>query len=560
MTIAPESEDPNLKKAVKLGQVFQNLNRKFEEQETQRHARTWQLPYFDLTGFPIDQTTLATVSYEDAQTGRAIPFFREGPILKLGLVDPGNPVLQKVIADLKQKKFQVELYLISWSSFLKILPQYEKIIPAAPQERHEIIATADQTSLDKLKSLPDSEAAIDLNKISASEYLSLIIGGAVLMRASDIHVEPERNLIKIRFRVDGVLQDIVNLPKTVFHLLFSRLKLLAGMKLNITTKPQEGRFRAQVSGRELDVRIAMIPTASGESAVMRLLGAKDLDIELDIEKLGFRGQSRETVYKALQKPNGMILTCGPTGAGKTTTLYSFLKYLNKPGVKIITLEDPVEYELGGVTQTPIDRGSGMDFAKSLRSILRQDPDIVMVGEIRDFETAETASQAALTGHLVLSTLHTNDAAGAIPRLLDLGVKPVTLAPALHLLIAQRLLRKICSACRELHKPAAEELARVRQILEHLPLLEKKQITDPLTFYKSKGCAACKHLGYFGRTGVFELFVVTDSMQQLLYKQASTQDIKKQAISQGMVTMQQNAILTALDGTTDLAEVWRVTEE
>jgi len=337
----------------------------------------------------------------------------------------------------------------------------------------------------------------------------------------------------------------------------SRLKLLSGLKLNVTG-PQDGRFSVNLKEKNLDLRVSALPSAYGESIVMRILGIQDVGFEL--EELGLKGHALQAVYKELEKPNGMILTTGPTGSGKTTTLYAFLNYLNRSGVKIITLEDPEEYQVEGIIQTPMDKSSGMDFATGLRSILRQDPDIVMVGEIRDFETAETAAQAALTGHVVLSTLHTNDAAGAIPRLLDLGVKPVTIAPALTGLMAQRLLRRICVHCKESYQLNHEELQRVKLILSEISPKSGVKAPEILKFYHSRGCQKCHNLGYKGRIGVFEVFVVDDKVQELIYKQASTPEIKKAATEQGMLTMQQDAILKALEGFTDLSEVWRVTEE
>lgn len=553
----PKQSFNTVDKASKIKEVFADLNRKFEEQETQRHARAWQMPYFDLSALPIEQNVLATLPLEQAQATTLIPFFREGTLLRVGVVEPHHPLLQTVLENLRSKKYDVELYLISYSSFLQALEQYHKVVSHVTVERHEISITSNRAVLDRLQSLPKSN--IDLRTISATEYLGMMVGSAILLRATDIHLEPEKTDLKVRFRIDGVLHDIVILPKNLFRVILTRIKLLAGLKLNIVAKPQEGHFRGKHENQEIDLRVAIIPSAFGESITMRLLG-QDQGVEFLIEKLGLRGGQREMVYKGLKKPHGMVLTTGPTGAGKTTTLYTFLKYLNKPGVKIVTLEDPIEYELEGIVQTPIDRAAGLDFAKSLPIILRQDPDIVMVGEIRDFETAETASQGALTGHLVLSTMHTNDAAGAIPRLLDLGVKPVTLAPALHMLIAQRLLRRICQTCHEVYKPGHEELVRVRQILENLPPADRPDLSAPLVFYTSKGCPECNNLGYRGRIGSFEILVVTDKIQELTYKQASTQEIKREALAAGMVTIQQNAILTALDGVTDLAEIWRVTEE
>lgn len=543
-------------KGEKLKQVYSSLNRKFEEEETVRRAAKLAVPYFDLAGFPIDSSVLEIVPQQDATGAGAIPFYREGAILRIGVVNTKSLALRQLLERLEKQKFKPEIYLVSGSALAEALEQYKKILVIAPQQKDEVQLRADLQTAVKLKSL--AQTGDKLLEIPATELLNLVLGAAVSMGASDIHLEPEKSDLKIRFRVDGVLQDVVALPGKLTHLLCSRIKLLSNMKLNITATPQEGRFTAKLAEQNLDMRVSVLPSVFGESVVIRILGLQQE--RLDIKNLGLREVALRHIEAALAKPNGMILTTGPTGSGKTTTLYSFLNHLNKPGVKIMTLEEPTEYKLPGVIQVPVNREHGLDFAQGLRSILRQDPDIVMVGEIRDLETAETAAQAALTGHYVLSTLHTNDAAGAIPRLLDLGVKPVTLAPALTLLIAQRLMRRICQDCREVYKPGPEELRQVKLSLAHISSQAGVAVPEDLRFFQSRGCPKCHELGYRGRLGVFEVFTVDENIQSLVYKQAPTNEIKKAAIAQGMLTMQQDGILKALEGTTDLAEVWRVTEE
>jgi type IV pilus assembly protein PilB len=543
-------------KGEKIKRVFTDLNRKFEEQETQRRAAASAMPYFDLTTFPIEESVLAIVLREEAEAAGAIPFFKEGASLRLAVVEPQNPKLQKLLTKLEKEKFKLEIYLVSQSAFSSALNQYRKILQVSPRQKDEVRLTAPKHALIKLKSLP--EIGEKLLEISATDLLDLILSGAVSMDASDVHLEPGKEGLKIRFRVDGVLQEIVTLPASLMHSLYSRIKLLSNLKLNVTAVAQDGRFSVNLPDKNLDLRVSVLPSAFGESIVIRLLGLQQE--KLEIKNLGLRELPLKTVVQALEKPNGMLLTTGPTGSGKTTTLYAFLNHLNKPGVKIITLEEPIEYKLEGIVQMPVAREHGLDFAQGLRSVLRQDPDIVMVGEIRDYETAETAAQAALTGHLVLSTLHTNDAAGAIPRLLDLGVKPVTLAPALSILIAQRLLRRICEHCKEPYKPNPEELRQVKSSLSMISPQSGIKVPEQLTFYHSRGCSRCHELGYSGRFGVFEVFAVDEQIQEKIYKQVSTNEIKKAAQEQGMLTMQQDGILKALEGLTDLAEVWRVTEE
>jgi type II secretory ATPase GspE/PulE/Tfp pilus assembly ATPase PilB-like protein len=538
-----------------IKRVFTDLNRKFQEEETQRLAKTLSLSYIDLGAFPFEQAVFSLVSRDEVVAAEATPFYKEGPLLKVGMTNPQNSNLQKFVASLEKHKYRVELYLISPASFDDALAAYPKQMPTYGL-KHEVLIGEGLEITRQFRAL--AEGTKDVANLSASELISIIMGAAVTMHSSDVHLEPEKNELKVRFRVDGVLQDMADFPLSIIHGLLSRIKLLSGLKLNVTASSQDGRYSLKLPDRILDIRVSALPSAYGESIVMRILGIQDVGLE--IEKLGLRGRALKVINQQLDKPNGMTLTTGPTGSGKTTTLYAFLSHLNEPGVKIITLEDPVEYQIQGIIQTPIDRAAGNDFAQALRAMLRQDPDIIMVGEIRDFETAETASQAALTGHIVLSTLHTNDAAGAIPRMLDLGVKPVTLAPALNSLIAQRLVRKICQVCKQVQKLTPEESQRVKLILSQIPKASELAIPEQLTFYHSPGCEECHNLGYRGRVGVFEVFEVDDTIETLIFKQASTVEIKKAAMEQGMVTMQQDGVVKALEGITDLAEVWRVTED
>jgi type II secretory ATPase GspE/PulE/Tfp pilus assembly ATPase PilB-like protein len=337
--------------------------------------------------------------------------------------------------------------------------------------------------------------------------------------------------------------------------LVARLKILSKLKLNVDNLPQDGRITFQYLGKPVDVRVSTLPSAYGEGIVMRLLGTGA--VNLKVSELGFEGRAKNIVEESLQRPNGMIITTGPTGSGKTTTLYAFLNELNETGVKIITLEDPVEYKLEGIQQTPIDHTVDFNFAKALRAVLRQDPDIVMVGEIRDAETAEAGLQAALTGHVVLSTLHTNDAAGAVPRLITMGVKPFVIAPALNAVIAQRLVRKLCEACKQPIKLDPSVLEKVILWLKQIPENSEVTVPEKKEFFHSPGCEACHNLGYKGRIGIYEVIQVNDAMKELILKNASTTDVKKQAIADGMITMLQDGLLKALAGVTDVEEVFRV---
>src|SRR3989344_5815489 len=366
-------------KAEELREAFTGLNRKFEDEGAQRRAATIGLPYFDLRGFPIEQEALMLISEQQARELGAIPFDNEARRVKLGFVDLSDGVKQ-LITDLETQKYQVELYQVSAGALESALAQYHKILTSAREHEEALSVPAEAASLERLKSVPQTGE----RPMETTQLLGLIIGSAIVVSASDIHLEPEKETLKIRFRIDGVLQDVASLPVSYHHGLISRIKLLSKMKLNVTATPQDGRFSVRAVDRSIDLRVSVLPSAYGESVVIRLLGTQAISV--DIEKLGLRDRDMELLKRELDKPNGMILTTGPTGSGKTTTLYAFLRYLNHGGVKIITLEDPVEYEIEGITQTPIDHSAGMDFATGLRSILRQDPDIVMVGEIRDLET------------------------------------------------------------------------------------------------------------------------------------------------------------------------------
>ncbi|OGH92918.1 MAG: hypothetical protein A2534_00630 [Candidatus Magasanikbacteria bacterium RIFOXYD2_FULL_39_9] len=395
--------------------------------------------------------------------------------------------------------------------------------------------------------------------VSISDILTLIIASALKVSSSDIHVEAEENGIVVRYRIDGILHDVATLPKEQWKKFISRIKLLAALKINVTDRPQDGRVTLKLSSGGLDVRVSTMPTIYGESVVMRILHSGTKGVTFD--ELGLRGDAFAKLKKEVERPNGMIITTGPTGSGKTTTMYSILRTLNKPGVKIITLEDPVEIKMEGINQSQVDVSRDYTFAKGLRSLLRQDPDICLVGEIRDLETAEIAIQAALTGHLILSTIHTNSASGTIPRFMSMGVKPFLLAPALNSVIGQRLVRKICAHCQEEDVLSAEQMERVVKNLETLPEVEKKNVDfKNLHFYKGKGCEECSGLGYKGRIGLYEIFVMTKEIEQaILSDQISEYTIQELAVKGGMVTMVQDGLLKSLEKITSVEEVFRVIE-
>jgi type II secretory ATPase GspE/PulE/Tfp pilus assembly ATPase PilB-like protein len=391
-----------------------------------------------------------------------------------------------------------------------------------------------------------------------TELLDVILYGAITLDASDVHIEPQEEKSRLRIRLDGILQDVVFFDHTVYRHLISRLKLLSKLKLNITDKPQDGRFTIAIEDLLIEIRTSSLPAEYGESVVMRILNPKSL---IDLDDLGLREDLYKTFQKEIEKPNGMIIVTGPTGSGKTTTLYAFLKKIQNPEIKIITIEDPIEYHLTGVSQTQVAPEKGYDFSDGLRSIVRQDPDVILVGEIRDLETSKIALQAALTGHLVLSTLHTNDAAGTIPRLVDLGVDASSIASGLKMAVAQRLVRKVCKKCSTLSKPTEKELSEIKKGLRSLPKnvkipdLEKLQVARA----KEEGCKDCNFTGYKGRQGLFEAFLVDSEIEKFILENPPVSEIRELAVKKGMVTMYQSGLIDVALGKTTLDEVLRVVE-
>lgn len=528
------------------------VNRRMEEQQAQGQAASLGLPYIDLHNFPVDLNVLAIFEEAEAKSLEAIPFYKDQKDLRIGAVNPKATLLQEKVKQLAVHD-KVTLYVISKRSLEKTLKFYSKVLRPKQTRDDSIKILENHSAYEKLAVLKDENIQL---KTNASELLQVFFGAAVTLGASDIHFEPEEHFVKLRFRMDGVLQDVLHINKQLQKQISSRIKVQSKLKLNIENQAQDGRLTFYSENKPVDVRVSILPSAYGEEIVMRLLGSSNA--ELKISSLGFRPEQLSVVEKVLQKPNGMIITTGPTGSGKTTSLYAFINELNEPGVKIITLEDPVEYKLEGIVQTPIDHNVDFNFAKGLRAILRQDPDIVMVGEIRDQETAEVAMQAALTGHMVLSTLHTNDSSGAIPRLINMGVKPFVVAPALSCVMAQRLVRRICPNCKTKVALSPQLAERVKIIFSALPKNFKQP--ESLEFYHSTGCANCNNIGYKGRIGIYEVFEVTEKVQELILKEASMSEFKKIGQEQGMLTMAQDGLLKALEGVTDVEEVFRVAGE
>src|SRR3989338_4392401 len=378
-----------------------------------------------------------------------------------------------------------------------------------------------------------------LQTVSATKLLEILVAGALKTKCSDIHLEPEADKTRVRYRLDGVLHDISFFEKSSYNKVLNRIKILSKIKLNIHDSPQDGRFTIKQRDADIEVRVSIIPSESGETTVMRMLDPRSIKGKL--ESLGIRKDLLETIYIQLKKKTGAIMVSGPTGAGKTTTLYAFVNHLNEPGTKIITIEDPIEYHLKNISQTQVDPKKGYGFANGLRSIVRQDPDIILVGEIRDVETAEIALHAGLTGHLVLSTIHTNDAAGVIPRLIDLGIRPQILAPAIDLTLAQRLLRKLCPSCKKKIKVNPEQLKKITDVLGPVKdRFDLPKLNLSLSIYTAGACVECNNSGYLDRIGAFEAFVVSKDIERLILSSPPMSAIRDMAVAEGMITILQDA--------------------
>ncbi|MHB8903501.1 MAG: GspE/PulE family protein [Patescibacteria group bacterium] len=529
---------------------------KEEEKQTEKKAKQVKLDYINLFGFPISPEALVLIAEETAREINTVCFFYDGKNIRIGCTEY-TPQVEEEVSRLKEIYFSnIKPYLISASSLKYALELY-KTIPKT--KKYESGVEISEANLEKFKEAINSYKSLNdkINDVNITDVVTLMLATAIKVGASDIHIEAEENGVVIRLRIDGVLQDAATISREKWHKITTRLKILAKVKINIDNKPQDGRYTIHLKDKNIDVRCSFLPTAFGESVVMRLLNSSVAALEF--EGLGIRPEIMAQLQREISKPNGLILTTGPTGSGKTTTLYSIINKLNKPGTKIITLEDPIEYQMPGINQSQVDGKHGYSFSDGLRSILRQDPNIVMVGEIRDLETAEIAVQASLTGHLVLSTLHTNDAAGVIPRLIDIGVKPYFLSPSINAVIGQRLVRKLCPYCQEVHEPNIEEKEQLNKILSVISPKANLNIPAnlPIIYKAGPGCEKCSFIGYKGRIGIYEIFTMDDKIKQLTAENAPSFKILQQAIENGMITMLQDGVLKVLDGLTSLDEIYRV---
>jgi len=536
------------------------LKREQEEKYAKEKAASLKIPYADLTQYPIISDILNTIPEQDVIRYRLVPYLKIGSELKIGAVDPTNKQLRAYIEDkAKSMGSKISVALISKTSFMCGVSCYQKRDMEEMSKAEEKLKK-DEGEKESLKIVDIQSAAEAAKQSSTTQLLETIFRGAINLKASDIHFEPGEGDFLIRYRIDGVLQDVVHLPLLSFKQIVSRIKFLAKLRMDISNAPQDGRFSLELD-EKLDLRVSIMPSAFGESIVLRLLGQEKSILRLD--SLGFRSDALATIRNAISKPHGMILTSGPTGSGKTSTLYALITELKKPGVKIITLEDPIEYRIEGVEQSQVRPDQGYDFANGLRASLRQDPDILMVGEIRDAETAKIAIESALTGHLLLSTIHANSAPAVFVRLLEIGVKPFLMSGSINLIMAQRLVRTICPDCQEEYVPSPEIWQAVLQVLtpvkSSLPSeIAAKLIADPPKLRRGKGCPKCNNSGFSGRQVIVETLVPSAEIQTLIAKSASIAEFEAEAKRAGMITMEQDGLVKALSSSTTIEEVWRVT--
>ena len=539
-------------------ELLTKVRREEEENRAKLLAEKVDFPYLNLAFIPIESDALNLIPKEKAEKTKAIIINREVKTLRLAVLNPDDKETQSLIAELQKSGYMIKIFIVSKNSLEKALSHYTplketKEITGQVEISNEVL-TNFQKEISDIKAL--RQVLENLFKEKASQIVEAILAGALILKASDIHFEPEKEKVRVRLRLDGVLEDIINVPPSIYFLVLNRIKLLSGLKLNVHEKAKDGRFSIFSGNDAIEIRTSVLPGAYGENIVMRILDPRV--IKIDLEDLGIREDDLKIINQELQKPTGMILTTGPTGSGKTTTLYAFIKKILTPDIKIITIEDPIEYHIEGISQTQVEPDKDYTFENGLRSIVRQDPDVILVGEIRDYETAEIAMHAALTGHLVFSTLHTNDAVGTIPRLIDLGIRPPIIAPAINLLMAQRLLRRVCQKCAKKRLLTKEELQNFKKILNNLPPRVKleKELNEKTQILEPQGCKGC-HNGYSGRVAALELVEINGEMEDLILNSPTETQIKTAAKKAGFVTMIQDAVIKIINGVTTVEEVKRI---
>lgn len=544
----------------KQNRKLNDLLHKEEEELVQMLSAKYSVEYVNLLGTGINTDALRLITEDVARASQTAAYALVNKKVKVAARNPQSEKVIAVLEDIKTKGYEPEVYIASVQSLEKAWKMYKDLSFAYESKAGSLEISSEEIAsiIEEAKSLPTIVSILE-NTMSAkksyriSRLLETIVAGALSIEASDIHFEPEEKYVQLRYRLDGVLQEVIQFDNETFGLILSRLKLISGMKLNIKKDSQDGRFSIRLPIGDIEVRASILPGAYNESVVLRLLNPKSIDVPL--ESLGINEKLLNILLKEIDRPDGMILTTGPTGSGKTTTLYSFLKKIHNPKIKVVTIEDPIEYHLPGIVQTQVNE-KGYTFAEGLRATVRQDPDVIMIGEIRDSETADIAINSALTGHLVFSTLHTNDAAGTYPRLIDLGINSKVLTSAIRVAMAQRLVRKLCESCKKEVVVAGDDQ---KEIEEAINTIQDKVLipTDRTKMFVAVGCEKCNKTGYKGRVGIYEAILTNKKIEDAVEMNPSEREIWAAAQDQGILTMKQDGVLKILSGVTSLDELRRV---
>jgi len=540
------------------------LRKKEEENLVETLSQRHGIPYLDLSLHPINTDALRVIKESDARTAGLAVFNATDKNIDVAVLSPDGDETKKALEDLKQRGYNLEIFMVSHQSLERVWERY-KDMSYSFETKSGALDISNEKIIEitkKVNSLTDVKTLIEgvlgmKRAYRISRILEIILAGAISLKASDVHLEPEERDLRLRYRLDGVLTDILHFDTETFELLLSRIKLISELKLNVKDRAQDGRFSIKLGSVEIEVRTSTLPGPYGESVVLRVLNPDAIAVEL--KELGIHPKLLAIFEEEIKKPNGMILVTGPTGSGKTTTLYAFLKKIYTPDVKVITIENPIEYHIEGIVQTQTEAEKGYTFAEGLRSALRQDPDVIMVGEIRDSETATVAINAALTGHVVFATLHTNNAAGSFPRLLDLGVNSKVISSALNISIAQRLVRTLCSSCKKEKILEGEWKIKVDEILGAIEDKSYLEGVQREKIWESVGCEKCSGLGFIGRIGVYEAILVDDKIEKAVIENPSERDIREAAKEQRLLNLAQDGVLKALLGITTLEELDRVVD-
>ena len=543
-----------------------------EDQLRKAYAYISGIPFVNLENQFVPKEILNIIPEPIARKNNIIAFEKEDRKIKVAMLDPRD--LQTIDFIRKKTGSKIIPCLTSEKSIQHLLTQYQKSLKAEfgdiIEESVKISSAMNEVRKTGAREEDSEEATLKkrAEELPVIKIIDVLLKHAILQQASDIHIEPTEKEVIVRYRIDGILHDVMFLPKGILQAVVARIKVLSDLKLDEHRLPQDGRFKLESQDYKFSFRVSILPVIDGEKIVIRLLNESSKGLTL--EQLGFQGKALEIIQKNIHRPHGMTLVTGPTGSGKTTTLYTIMDILNTNQVNISTVEDPIEYRMPRINQTQVNSKIGMTFAVGLRSLLRQDPDIIMVGEIRDEETMHIAINAAMTGHLVLSTLHTNSAAAAIPRLLDMGAEPFLLASTLNVVIAQRLVRKICSNCREEFKMGQSEIAELAKKVDAekiIEVLKREKIIpetvkslEEVTFARGKGCSRCNNTGYKGRLGIYEVIEIDNDIRALIAERKDAEAIQKKAAEKGMISMVQDGFVKSLQKLTTIEEVFRVTQE